>query len=435
MTHRDRARFARALGLILFAALALRITYVVTVTRHDHDFYDATYYEAEARSIADGRGFTDPFAVFHHQHPGPSALHPPLTALVLVPAAWLSDDPIVMRFEMALLGVGLVAAIALLGRAIADDRVGLVAGGIAAVYPNLWMSDGLIMSETLAMLLTALALLLVYRIAARPSLGRVAALGVVCGLATLTRAELVLYLPLLALPVVWLALRGRRRQLLTAGAVAVLATVVVVGPWVGYNLARFEEPVFVSTNDGLALLGASCSDGYYGSHIGLWSLRCRGRVPAGDESQQSHVYRDRAFDYIRDHLGRLPVVTVARVGRLWSVWNPVDTVRYNEGEGRPAWASVAGVVALAALLVAAVAGVIGLHRRRVPVWPLLVPIGIVTLSAVLFYGQPRLRAPAEPSIVVLAAFGIVAWLDGRRRSEASTADHDAATSMAATPAG
>jgi hypothetical protein len=340
-----------------------------------------------------------------------------------------------MRFEVALLGVGLVAAIALLARAIGGDRVGLVAAGIAAVYPNIWMNDGLIMSETLAMLLTVVALLLVYQILARPSLGRVAALGIVCGLAALTRAELVLYLPLLALPVVWLALRGRRRALLAAGAVVVLTTVAVVGPWVVYNLARFEEPVLVSTNDGTALLGSSCHDAYYGTHVGLWSLRCIGSTPPpGDESQVSRVYRDRAFDYIGDHLGRLPVVALARVGRLWSVWNPVDTVRFNEGEGRPAWASVAGMAALAVLVVAAVVGVLALRRRRVAVWPLLVPIVVVTFSAVVFYGQPRLRAPAEPSIVVLAAVGVVSWLDARRRTQTSTTDEDAGAAMAATPA-
>src|SRR5436190_1511019 len=145
MTTRDRARFARVLGLILFAALGLRFAYIVTVTRHDHRFYDATYYEAETRSIADGRGFTDPF-LFGKTHLGPSAAHPPLIELVLVPAALVSDDAIVMRFEMALLGVGVVAAIAFLGRAVAYYRVGHVAAAIAAAYPNLWMNDGLIMS-------------------------------------------------------------------------------------------------------------------------------------------------------------------------------------------------------------------------------------------------------------------------------------------------
>jgi hypothetical protein len=245
----------------------------------------------------------------------------------------------------------------------------------------------------------------------------------------------VLYLPLLALPVVWVALRGRRRALLGAGALVVLATVVVVGPWVGYNLARFEEPVFVSTNDGTALLGSNCHDSYYGTHVGLTSLRCLGRIPTGDESEVSRIFRDRAFDYIGEHSERVPVVALARIGRLWSVWNPVDTVRFNEGEGRPAWASVAGIVALVTLVVAAVRGFLAFRRRRVPVWPLLVPIFVVTVAAVLFYGQPRFRAPAEPSIVVLAAVGIVAWLDGRRRSEASTADQDAAAPMAATPAG
>ena len=48
-------------------------------------------------------------------------------------------------------------------------------------------------------------------------------------------------------------------------------------------------------------------------------------------------------------------------------------------------------------------------------WPLLVPIGVVTLAAALVLGQVRYRVPAEPSIAVLGAVGIVA-LVGRVRA-------------------
>ena len=217
MIPSDPRRFAAALLMILLAALALRVGYVLTVTRNDHHIYDAFYYDAEATTLADGHGFVNPFAGLAGQKAGPAADHPPLTSIVLMPAAkldqaatWLARGSLAMRFEMTLLGVGVVAAIGLLGRRLAGDGVGLLAAAIVAIYPNLWMNDGLVMSETLATLLTVISLLLVYRIVRRPSAASVVALGVVCGLATLTRAELVLYVPLLAVPAVWMQRSSRR---------------------------------------------------------------------------------------------------------------------------------------------------------------------------------------------------------------------------------
>src|SRR5260370_31193882 len=87
-TSFDRRSFARGLLLILVAALALRVGYVLTVTRHDHHFYDAFYYDVEAATIADGHGFVLPAVGYK---PGPAADHPPLTSIVLVPAAKLDE--------------------------------------------------------------------------------------------------------------------------------------------------------------------------------------------------------------------------------------------------------------------------------------------------------------------------------------------------------
>ena len=44
-----------------------------------------------------------------------------------------------------------------------------------------------------------------------------------------------------------------------------------------------------------------------------------------------------------------------------------------------------------------------MRRRRIALVPLLAPVAIVTLVAAGFYGLVRFRAPAEVSIVVLAA--------------------------------
>src|SRR5207302_11128702 len=100
-----------------------------------------------------------------------------------------------------------VLLVGLLGREIAGNRVGILAAAIAAVYPNLWVNDGLIMSETLTALTVVSAMLLAYRLTRRPRPATAVGLGVVCGLATLPRAELVLLAPLLA---VWFLLPKQR---------------------------------------------------------------------------------------------------------------------------------------------------------------------------------------------------------------------------------
>src|SRR5450631_266609 len=95
--------FRRALFIIVLGALAFRVGYVLIVTQFDTGFSDAAFYELEAKSVADGRGFVNPF-------PGPhsgaeAADPPPLPAVALVPAADAEgDSQRVMRFTIALLG-------------------------------------------------------------------------------------------------------------------------------------------------------------------------------------------------------------------------------------------------------------------------------------------------------------------------------------------
>jgi hypothetical protein len=66
----------------------------------------------------------------------------------------------------------------------------------------------------------------------------------------------------------------------------------------------------------------------------------------------------------------------------------------------------------------AIAGAVLARRRRVPIYPLLAFPATVVLSVLFTIGQTRYRAPAEISLVVLAAVaveaGVTAW---QRRTE------------------
>jgi 4-amino-4-deoxy-L-arabinose transferase-like glycosyltransferase len=402
-------RFTLWLLLVAAAGLAGRLAYVASVSNDFGGLYDSIWYSTEAELLVEGDWFRAPVDGGPDGH---TAGHAPLTAVVLAPAALIGDDSVFpMRLAMAGLGAASIVVIGLLARALAGDRAGLAAAVVAAAYPFLWMSDGLVMSETPTVLLVAGTLLAAYRVLARPSWGRFVVLGVLCGLAALTRAELVLFLPLLALP---LALRSAgtwRDRILRAG-VAIGLAVLVLAPWLAYNQARFDEPTFISTQDGVTLLGGSCDETFSGPNIGLIGgpPECGlAGLPTGDESVQSKVAREQALDYLGDHRDRVPLVAAVRVLRTWNLYRPGDMIEFNTYEGRPRWATTAGLWFFYPLVALAVVGAVRLRRLRRPLWPLAVPIVITVVVSAVFWGQTRFRAPAEPVLVVLAGIAI-AWL-------------------------
>ena len=419
---RSRRRFWSVLGLIVLGALVLRVGYVVLVKRSEtgsdflHHGGDQIYYSAQANTLARGGGFTDP------RDGSQEAQHPPLTALALTPTSWVMEqfDPgtrhlLAQRLTMAVFGAAVVLLIGLIGRRVAGDRAGWLAAGIAALYPNLWINDGLIMSETLAALAVALAILLAYRFGRSPTWSNAAWLGAACGLAMLVRAELGLLIPIMVLPVALFAsaLSVVRRLLFVATACAIAG--LVVSPWLVANLTRFDEPVLFSTNDGLTLCGANLPRTYYGQGTGLWALDCIAfPVPKGDRSVVSNQLRRDGLHFIREHLGRLPVVMAVRVARVWSLYAPGHMASYNRNEGRALWASWLGFASFWLVVPFAVYGAVLLRRRRVPITPLVAQFVLVTVTAALIYGIVRFRVPAEVSLVVLAAVAV----DGLRAARA-----------------
>lgn len=413
--------------MILVIAAGIRTTFILAVARHDRSFYDAGYYELQARQIGKGHGYNDPFEFLpdHPHRSRPAADHPPLTVFAILPIIWAGDQigfaesttQLVVRFEMLLIGLFGIVLMALLARRLAGDGAGWIAAVIAAIYPYVWVNDGLIMSEALAVAAVLGGLLLLLRLIDTPRRSTALALGVVCGVAALARAELILLAPLLALPLVWTWRAKAWNQRLVPIAIVGLGALVIVGPWVGFNQTRFRDSTFISTNDGIAILGSTCDAVFFGPPIGLTNLTVciPKRAPRGDQSQISKIYRQRAIDYINDgHRGQFVKVVLARIGRDWGLFRPADMAFINEAEGRPRWVTNLGLWFYYPLAALAIAGAVILRRRKGRIWFLAVPPIIVTVGALLSYGQTRFRVPAEPVIVVLAAVTIAALTVYRR---------------------
>jgi 4-amino-4-deoxy-L-arabinose transferase-like glycosyltransferase len=368
----------RLAGIVLVAA-GVRVL-AAYVNRTYPVVGDALTFHLEAGLLADGQGFRRAGEAV------PTAEHPPLHTIVLAAADLLgAHSTAAQKAAMGLLGSVTVGLIGLLGREVAGERAGLVAAGLGAVYPMLWLADAAAMSETTSMLLVTAVLLTAHR--ARGWRG-MALLGALIGLAALARGEAVGLLGLL--------LVDRRRAL--AG---LAAFVLVLAPWTIRNALTFDAPVLISTNANGVFVGANCDRTYDGDLIGSWAFSCYGHAPPGDEAQRMVAYRARGQAYAREHAGRVPVVVAARVGRLLDVYRPWDQgVFFNGTEGRDPRASRAGLVMYWALLPFGIAGAVLLRRRGLI---LLVPVALVLVVGALVYGTTRFRSSAEPSLVVCAA--------------------------------
>lgn len=428
--------FARNLTLIAVAALAIRLAYTLTVARDIEGVGDFFFFHWVANHIAEGDGFINPFlerAEGADRDIRPTALHPPLWPHVLsVPSLLGADSILAHKLVGCVAGSGAVAAIGVLGRRLGGDAVGLVAAGVAAIYPVLIAADGSLMSESLYGLFVALALILALRLLSAPTLAGAAVLGAVVGLATLTRTEGLGLLLFLAVPAAVLArgaLGAPRRAMLAL--VACVAAALAIAPWTVRNIARFDRLVPVSTNADSVIGGANCDPTYHGGDVGGWQIGCLADWQGTqDEAVQAEIWREDGFDYAFDHMGRWPTVAAVRVLRTWDL-HPPGKVTANEG--RPMSAARLGTVAYFLLLPLALAGAWLLRRRRELVI-MLGPVLLVTLSSAVGWGVSRFRHAAEIALVVLAAYALVRlWSHLVSRARDRSGDQALAPTAAGAP--
>lgn len=204
------------------------------------------------------------------------------------------------------------------------------------------------------------------------------------------------------------------KQALNRCIALVAVSAVIAAPWLIRNRIEFAEPVTVTTSTGRLLAYANCEFTYSGEMAGSWWLPCEGEwEPSGDESVDDLVLRGRATDYIRSNLSEVPRVVVIRVLRQWGLYNPFQQLSKDVGEGRKRPLGEISLLQFYVLAVMAVFGAIVLRKHRVPIWPLLSMVVLVTITAALSYGTTRFRTPAEVVLVVLAAVAIDAALGPR----------------------
>jgi 4-amino-4-deoxy-L-arabinose transferase-like glycosyltransferase len=409
--------FRARLGLIAGAGFVLRAVWALAIApqRLTHTG-DSRYFHLTANLLADGHGYIQPLPYVWGGATIPSSEHPPGWSAVLALFSVAGGSSYtVHELVGCAVGAGIVVCVGLLARRVGGDRAGLIAAAIAAIYPVYVAMDGSLMSEPPYALGVALCLLAAFHVVQSPSARRFALLGLAIGLTALIRGEALVFLVVLAVPVV-LATRRRRVAYL---ALVWLVALVAIAPWSVRNSTTFDKPMLLSSEDGPVIAGANCAATYHGSDTGYWRSDCLAHGHDRNAVFRSDRLRGDGVRYAREHAGRLPTVEAVRLLRTFGLWQPVRHVYFAEGRTMPL--REIAVVCVWLVLAFGAIGAWALRRRRTALAILLAPVVVAVITTLVAFGYARFRYAADVSLIVLAGVAVDQLLARRRLRRAARA--------------
>jgi 4-amino-4-deoxy-L-arabinose transferase-like glycosyltransferase len=356
--------------------------------------------------MASGRGYP-PMRVHRHHHVRvyADAYRPPLWPAVLGAVYALAGHrPTAGRYAGALLGALGTLALAWIALRLLGRRAMWWSSTIGAVYLPLALVSGVLVSETLFVLLELLALGLALEVRrGRYPLLLAGAAGAVVGLAALTRLNgvivLTAVLPLVAVP--------RRR--LAGPALALTACVLVIAPWTIRNAVELHAFVPVSTESGPTLAGTYNLRAMHDRAApGAWlllryteyaRLARRQLAPAAEDA----LLRRAAVRFITSHPA-YPFTVAAHNLQRWLGLGGASRARFeaHTADIGPGWANAALPFAWA-LGGLALLGIATRAARGTPRAFWLAPLLLLISTLLVNAETPRFRAALDPFLILLAA--------------------------------
>jgi hypothetical protein len=405
----------------------------------------------------------------------PTAYRPPLYPLLLTGCVALGEHTrLAIGILHVLLGMATVGLTIVVARWWGlGDRAAALAGLLVACDPILLAQSAVVMTETLAVFLTAAGLFALTWSGRQTSLGRqlncrpCAAMlaGAILALGALCRPALLLWTVAAGIGLA-LASSSRRPQpsdgqsaTTSRGFVSIFAAfflgaTVVLGPWAVRNQVEFGRPIVTTTHGGYTLLLANNPEFYAWLRSGPWgsvweadrfNADWDGRRPRDEVQANRQAYAE-AWRTIVDAPATFVYACLVRVGRFWS---PLPhQITGGEGPMRRLSRYLVGLWYLAEFALAAV-GAWYIATRRVrgegreaisdyraakneprqtsppssfplppfPSWLYgLLLVACLTAMHAVYWTDMRMRAPLVPLVAMAAAVGATARWANRAKT-------------------
>jgi len=377
--------------IFLFAAsLLLRLVFMLTLKPHFY-FDDETEYFNVVRNFLSGNGLIVSESL--------KAYRPPLYPLFLSVLYGLKFNVAGIRFVQVILSSATTVFIFLTGRRVFSEKVGWYAGLVSVGYPFFIFYTGFLLTETLFIFLTVLALGEFTKLnGAERYLLPALSTGFFFGLAGLCRPTLELFLPFALL---FLLMQGKNylKRGIKEAFWVLAAFSLTLSPWVARNYALFGKFMPGTSMGGQVFWEGNnpCSEGGPCRYFtpGIW------QVPEKD--RDAAFYRE-TFAVLKENPRRFLWLLGNKFLRFWNVVpNAADFTK-------PAYRAVS-VLSFGIMMPFFVLGFLAAVRNRnARIFHVL--IVFFTLFHMIFLASIRYRIPIEPYYIMFAVFGFL-WLRDR----------------------
>jgi len=407
----------RSLVLIVLVGITLRLAVAMWVHGEPLHVWDERDYDTLAVNL-----------VRHGEYgfePGiKTSIRPPLYPALLAAVYSVAGERnyLAVRALQAVLSGGLVVVVFFLARGMYDQRTGVVAAAICALYPSLVAASGLVLTETLFTLLLCSSCLVMHGYLTRGGVGRLVVFGILVGLAAQTRSVMWLFVPVLAVFLVAGDVQHSLPRRFVHAAVALAAMLAVMAPWAIRN-TRLQE-----TFTGIDVMGGrNFMMGNY-EHTPLarpwdaismegeqaWHAVLQQRFPLAGRTQGQidKLALRYGVGYVKEHPGQTLRRDIAKFFHFWQLEREIVAGLAHGFWGRLSqpWVLVAAAAILGTYVATLLSGVFGaLVRMSAPgqahVFPILV-IAFVCGIHTLVFAHSRYHLPLMPLVAVYAA---AAW--------------------------
>jgi 4-amino-4-deoxy-L-arabinose transferase-like glycosyltransferase len=428
LTADRRTSLRRDVGAVALVALVVRVAWVAYSHRPPGGLNDPLLYQRFAQGIAAGKGYVS----FHGK---PTAYYPPGYPYFLGAIQWVCNqvglrDHLTIVAGLAQSGLGTVAAGAsvIAGRrlgaawgSVPARRIGLASGLVLALWPNLVLYAGVLLSETLFVAALAVFVAAVLSMEAedgRLRVGVAVVAAAMLGVATLVRPQVLVVVP--ALVVAWLAARRPWRRGVRDLGVLAAGVVVVLTPWVIRNAVVLDAFVPLSNNGGDNL----CVGFHPGAtgHFEVPPYCDTGEFyvdgPAAELRREDETTA-RARRWATGHLGALPALSIRK---LWYTYDTdgdglravesYEQDRFLPSGLRSALHVVTATGYVVVVLATAIGALVAVRRwwrdrgPAVVVGAVLAMAALSLLVPVAFFGDARFKVASAPLVALLAGLGI-----------------------------
>lgn len=330
MLNAVSTRNKQLLTWILVLAVLIRIP--VAVLMGDQitvlpGIQDQVSYDALARSLLDGRGysFTEkwyPFTPANTPTAHWSFLYPLYLAGVYAVTGY---HPLAARLLQGIVGGALLCFLVYkIGRQTANEETGLVSAALAAVYGYFIYYNAALMTETFFIVLILLTLYLALELRENPTRIRWVVLGFSLGLAALLRQTILLFTPFLLLWLFWELKKDVRWWHFT---IPVIVIGLLIAPWTLRNYLVYGEFLLLNSNAGYALYASNNSNlGTDWDNDGV-VVPVPNELKGQNEAQLDRDLAQRGIRFILADPGRYVLLTVDKTLEFFWFWPSSDSSR------------------------------------------------------------------------------------------------------------